>query len=174
VKSYPNQNIPHKKARYSITNTTPCHLCRVLLLSINKTAKKSIWTIRLIRISRLLALLKAIGLTIAVIPKTKKTLNILDQTMFPTAIFALDFVTATIDVASSGNDVPIARIVSPISFSLRHRMVASIVALFTTIFPHRASPAIHPITMSVDCREGRGFIISSCVSSGRDLTISTV
>lgn len=126
-------------------------------------------------ISKLFALLNATGLINAVTHRTKNTLNIFDPTMFPTAILALDLVTATRDVASSGKDVPTARIVNPISFSLHHRIVARVIALLTTMFPHRASHAIPPITMIVDFRVGRRLMPSSSSShAGRDLTISTV
>ena len=94
--------------------------------------------------------LKATGLISDVIPSTKNTLNILDPIIFPTAILALDFLTAAIDVASSGSDVQIANIVSPISFSLHPRIVASVTAFSTTIFPPRASHVIHHNTKSTD------------------------
>jgi len=90
------------------------------------------------------------GLINAVIHNTKNTLNIFDHMIFPTAILALDLVTATTDVTSSGSDVPIASIVTPISFSLHHRIVASVTALFTTKFPPKVSHAIPAATKVSD------------------------
>ncbi len=175
LESYPIQNITPKNTRYNVTNTAPCHLWRVCLFHTNKKLNKNIWTRRLMIISRLFALLNATGLINAVTQRTKNTLNIFDQTIFHTAILVFDFVIATSDVASSGNDVPTARIVNQISFSLHHRIVARVIALLTTIFPHRANPAIPPITMIVDFRVGRRLMPSSLSSHiGRDLTISTV
>ena len=51
------------------------------------------------------------------IPKMNSMLNIFDPTTLPTAIPVSPFLAATIDVTSSGSDVPTATIVSPIIVS---------------------------------------------------------
>gem|GEM_PF-3433263 len=119
-------------------------------MPINRKLKRNIWTIRFITISVLFMGLNVTGLISAVIPRTKNTLNMLDPTIFPTAMLVCHLVTATIDVASSGKDVPIASMVSPISFSLHHRIVASWTAFSTTRFPPKVNQMIPHRTNSAD------------------------
>ena len=63
-------------------------------------------------------LLSGKGLMVAVIPKIKNTLIILDPTTLPTAISEFFLYAATTEVASSGREVPMATMVSPIKESL--------------------------------------------------------
>ena len=58
------------------------------------------------------------GLIIALIPKTHSKLNILDPMTFAIAISVFFLYAAIAEVTSSGNEVPIATIVSPIKASL--------------------------------------------------------
>lgn len=51
----------------------------------------------------------------ALIHNTHKILNIFDQTIFPTAISDFFFITATMEVVSSGSDVHKATIVNHIT-----------------------------------------------------------
>ena len=55
------------------------------------------------------------GLTMEEIPNTKKMLKIFDPTTFPMAMSTFFFLTAAIDVASSGREVPMETIVNPIN-----------------------------------------------------------
>ena len=75
-----------------------------------------------------------------------RRLKILEPITFPIAIPVSPFLAATADVTSSGRDVPIATIVSPISVSVIPAALAISFALFTTTCP----PAIistSPITI---------------------------
>ena len=56
-----------------------------------------------------------IGTITLLIPKMNKMLNIHDPSTFPITMPWSPFLSAVIEVTSSGNDVPIATIVSPIS-----------------------------------------------------------
>gem|GEM_PF-4509461 len=58
-----------------------------------------------------------IGVMSQLIPNTNKTLKILDHTILPIAISDFPLSPATMDVTSSGSDVPIATTVSPIILS---------------------------------------------------------
>ncbi len=53
-------------------------------------------------------------LMMAAIPKTKNMFAMLEPTTFPATISDEPFITAIIDETNSGNDVPIATIVTPI------------------------------------------------------------
>ena len=59
------------------------------------------------------------------IPKIKSTLNIFEPMTLPTAMSFCFLRAATIDVTSSGSDVPIATTVSPTTFSLSPACSAS-------------------------------------------------
>ena len=88
---------------------------------------------------------RSIGHTAAAIPSTNSMLNILEPTTLPTARSFSPFFDATMDVTSSGSDVPKATIVSPISVSVIPSERAISVALSTTKSPPSAiavSPAI--------------------------------
>ena len=88
---------------------------------------------------------RSIGHTAAAIPSTNSMLNILEPTTLPTARSFSPFFDATMDVTSSGSDVPKATIVSPIRVSVIPSERAISVALSTTKSPPSAiavSPAI--------------------------------
>ena len=61
-------------------------------------------------------------------PRIKKILKRLEPMTFPIAISFSFFFAATMEVTSSGSEVPIATTVSPIKVSLRPRMRAKFVA----------------------------------------------
>jgi len=67
-----------------------------------------------------------------VIPSTRRVLNIFEPTMFPIAMSACFLYAAIPEAASSGSDVPIATIVSPIIDSESPKISAMCVAPFTT------------------------------------------
>lgn len=58
------------------------------------------------------------GLTNELMDKMRKILKIFDPIIFPTARSLFFFMAATTEVASSGNDVPMATMVKLITFSL--------------------------------------------------------
>ena len=70
-----------------------------------------------------------------VIPNTSNKLNIFDPTTFPIAIFSLSFLIATIDVTSSGKEVPSATILDPIIYLAILNFFANCTLLFTTKSP---------------------------------------
>ena len=82
----------------------------------------------------------------AEIPKMNRRLKILEPITFPIAIPVSPFLAATADVTSSGRDVPIATIVSPISVSVIPAALAISFALFTTTCPP-AMISASPITI---------------------------
>ena len=65
--------------------------------------------------SKFTSVLKGNGLIVAVVPRIKKTLKIFEPITFPMIISGFFLRAATIEVANSGKDVPIAIIVSPIT-----------------------------------------------------------
>lgn len=71
------------------------------------------------------------GVIKAETPSTKKILKILEPTTLPIAISTFFFLTATIDVANSGSEVPIETMVSPITRSESPKDNAIEVALLT-------------------------------------------
>ena len=88
-------------------------------------------------------------------------------TIFPTAMSALPLYAATAEAASSGNDVPIATIVSPISASLTFQSLAIVIAPSTTSFPPTASPRQPSITRETAIHVfifgfSRSSLLSSC------------
>ena len=84
-----------------------------------------------------------IGLIAEAIPSTIKILKILDPTAFPTAISTSSFLAATMDVTSSGSDVPIETMVSPTSVWLIPSSMAIRLAVSTVRSPP-AAMAIAP------------------------------
>ncbi len=71
------------------------------------------------------------GVIKAETPNTKKILKILEPTTLPIAISTFFFLTATIEVASSGREVPIETMVNPITRSDNPKDCAIEVALVT-------------------------------------------
>jgi len=67
-----------------------------------------------IPISMFMCVEKLSGATTLVVPKTKRVLKIFDPTMLPIAMSDCFLYAAIPEAASSGRDVPIATIVSPI------------------------------------------------------------
>ena len=96
-------------------------------------------------------------------PKIRNTLKILEPTTFPRAMSLSPFLAATIEVTSSGREVPTATMVRPIRASLRPKALAISFAPFTVISPPIIIPASptreskilfpieYPITASASC-----------------------
>lgn len=81
-----------------------------------------------------------IGLITADTPRIQNILKIFDPTIFPMAISFCPLRAATIEVTSSGSDVPTATIVRPITRSGIPKSVAIVIDPSTNIFPHTKSP----------------------------------
>ena len=92
--------------------------------------------------SKLVMPVRCNGVMEALHPNTKNTLNKLLPTTLPMAISGFFFKAATMDVASSGSDVPPATNVSPITDSLTPRLRAMPLAPSTKRLPpvRRALP----------------------------------
>ena len=86
-----------------------------------------------------------IGLIADAIPSTISMLNTFEPIALPSAISTSFFLAATIEVTSSGRDVPIETIVSPISVWLIPRSLAILEAASTVISPPTAIAAAPPI-----------------------------
>ena len=76
--------------------------------------------------------LNFIGAIKELIERMSKILKILDPIILPIAIPLFFLMAATAEVMSSGKEVPIAMIVSPIIFSLTPNCVANLTPLSTT------------------------------------------
>ena len=85
-----------------------------------------------------------IGESVPDIPKINKILNIQEPTAFPRASPLSPFRVATMDVTSSGKEVPTATMVSPIRFWLNPKFLAISLALSTTKFPPNTTAASPP------------------------------
>ena len=99
-------------------------------------------------ISMIFSCMNAIGLMADAIPSTMSMLKMHEPTAFPSAISTSFFLAATIDVTSSGSDVPIDTMVSPTSVRLIPRSIAMRLALSTTTSPPTAIPTA-PIRMKI-------------------------
>ena len=77
------------------------------------------------------------------IPKINNILNMLEPIALPSASPLSPFLVATIEVTSSGRDVPIATIVRPMKFWLTPKLATMIQALSTTRLPPNIT-AIRP------------------------------
>ena len=85
-----------------------------------------------------------IGLIADAIPSTIRMLNTLEPIALPSAISTSFFFAATIEVTSSGSDVPMETIVSPISVWLIPRSLAILDAASTVTSPPIAIAAAPP------------------------------
>ena len=79
------------------------------------------------------------------VPRIKRILNIFEPIAFPRASALSPFRVATMEVTSSGSDVPIATIVRPIKFWLTPKDTAIWLALCTTRLPPRMTAASPPM-----------------------------
>ena len=115
-------------------NITPIFLLIINLKYIRKQNNKV--EISITGISRLrkdFGTKKSLGAEkIADAPIIPKMLNIFEPITLPTAISECPFLTAIIDAAISGKDVPIAIIVRPISVSGTSKILAILTAELTT------------------------------------------
>lgn len=94
--------------------------------------------------SKLVMPVRCNGVMEALHPNTKNTLNKLLPTTLPMAISGFFFKAATMDVASSGSDVPPATNVSPITDSLTPRLRAMPLAPSTKKLPPAISAPSPP------------------------------
>ncbi len=108
-----------------------------------------------------------IGVIIDENPRIQKILKIFDHTMFHTAISLCHFRAAMMDVANSGNDVPTATIVKPMTISDIPKDRAIVTAPSTNIFPPKKRPTRPPIMKIVERGRGYFLIPVSSLSSPR-------
>lgn len=92
--------------------------------------------------SKLELVLNGKGFITELTPKIKNTLKILEPTTLPIAISEFLRYAAIAEVASSGIEDPVARIVKPIIDSLTPRFLAMLDAPSTINFPPKINPAI--------------------------------
>lgn len=85
------------------------------------------------------------GLIHKLIPNIDKILKMLEPITFPIAILTSPFLLATIEVTSSGSEVPSATIESATTLSETPNLIAKLDVLSTTIFP----PSIIPIKPTI-------------------------
>jgi len=90
--------------------------------------------------SILVPLSQGIGVMILLTPRIKRILKIFDQIIFQRARSVFFLYAAMIEVASSGSEVPIAIIVSPITLSESPKYLAMSVAPLTIRSPPKISP----------------------------------
>ena len=114
------------------------------------------------------SLMIVIGLIADAIPRTIRMLNTLDPTALPSAISTSFFFAATIEVTSSGREVPMETIVSPISVWLMPRSPAILAAASTVISPPIAIAAAPPTINTI-----LNGIEISLISSSEPPSIST-
>ena len=98
-------------------------------------------------------------------PSTQRILKMLLPTTLPTAISRSPRMVATIDVTTSGNEVPAATIVRPITASLTPQAVASATALSTNNRAPKPNSARPPTTNSTFCHIGCGSFNNASTSS---------
>ncbi len=119
------------------------------------------------RISVLMTGSYFIGLIIALSPRTQSKLKILEPITLATAMSVFFFIAATAEVTSSGKEVPMATIVSPIKFWLRPNCSAIAIAPSTTHFPPKKRATIPKEINKMDLPIGN-------TSSGASSTISAL
>lgn len=120
----------------------PCPLCRTSFLPITKESKKSTVTPTQITISSQPATVTCSGEIIPVTARTRAILSTLEPTILPMAMLLFPFRAATTEVTSSGNEVPIATTVSPMTLSAIPTYLAIATAPSTTRFPPSISKRI--------------------------------
>ena len=108
------------------------------------------------------------GLIADAIPSTIRMLKILEPIAFPTAISTSFFLAATMDVTSSGRDVPIETIVNPTRFWLIPKSMAILLAASTVRSPPNAMAAAPPTIHN----RLFGSCCSNAVSAGNPLPTS--
>ena len=111
--------------------------------------------------SKLVIPVKCSGVMVALQPNTKKILNKLLPMAFPMAISGFFFRAATMDVASSGRDVPPATRVSPMTDSLAPKLRAMPLAPFTNRSPPTISAPRPPTMYRTDRHIGSWLTFSS-------------
>ena len=138
-----------------------------------KAKMKTITTLNnIIAASTIVLNSKPIGAIVEATPKINKILNILDPIALPTAISFSPFLAATIEVTSSGNEVPTATIVRPTNYSLIPASLAKEDAVVTTNSPPATIPAIPKIMKTIFTHIFLGFSsFSSSTSSSFDFLV---
>ena len=91
-------------------------------------------------------------------PRMKRILKIFDPMIFPRARSVFFLYAAMIEVASSGSEVPIAIIVSPITLSESPKYLAMSVAPLTIRSPPKISPQSQRTIRRHDFQRGKILI----------------
>lgn len=112
-----------------------------------------------------------IGEMLALTPRIKRILKILDPMIFPRAMSVFFLYAAIAEVASSGSEVPTAIIVSPMILSLIPRVFAIHTAPLIIHSPQRTSPANPRIIQVIPFQRGMGTEVSCVSSSGACLML---
>lgn len=108
--------------------------------------------------SILVPLSQGIGVMILLTPRIKRILKIFDPMIFPRARSVFFLYAAMIEVASSGSEVPIAIIVSPITLSESPKYLAMSVAPLTIRSPPKISPQSQRAIRRQDFQRGKILI----------------
>ena len=116
----------------------------IIFLCTKAKSRSSMLTSILTQRSNESPLYPAIGWIIPVAPIIQRVLKIFDHTIPPIARSVFFFIAAIILVASSGSDVPIAIIVTPINDFGTQKVSAIETALSTIKFPPYISAVSHP------------------------------
>ena len=140
---------------YKSTQTAPSHLDIVFLVFAN-TNKITALINRMIQSVRDSPNTLS-GEIVADIPRIKRILKIFDPIAFPRARPLSPFRVATIEVTSSGREVPIATMVRPIKFWLTPNDTAIWLALFTTRLPPKITATSPPAIKIRDLYKGMLF-----------------
>lgn len=124
--------------------------------------------------SKLVIPLRWSGVILALHPNTKKILKRLLPITLPMAISGFFFNAATMEVASSGREVPPATKVRPIIDSLTPRLRAIPVAPSTNNCPPYISAARPPMIYRVDFHQGSDLISSSSAECSAGCALSVI
>lgn len=114
---------------------------------------------------------QGIGVMILLTPRIKRILKIFDQIIFPRARSVFFLYAAMIEVTSSGSEVPIAIIVSPITLSESPKYLAMSVAPLTIRSPPRISPQSQRAIRRHDFQGGKILISPFSCSRASHLLI---
>lgn len=114
---------------------------------------------------------QGIGVMMLLTPRIKRILKIFDQIIFQRARSVFFLYAAMIEVASSGSEVPIAIIVSPITLSESLKYLAMSVAPLTIRSPPKISPQSQRAIRRQDFQRGKILIFSFSCSRASHLLI---
>ena len=114
---------------------------------------------------------QGIGVMMLLTPRIKRILKIFDQIIFQRARSVFFLYAAMIEVASSGSEVPIAIIVSPITLSESPKYLAMSVAPLTIRSPPKISPQSQKAIRRHDFQRGKILISPFSCSCASHLLI---